>query len=228
MPFDIDVPETMRFAEDIGEMAGVVHLAARVDFGDRSSEALFRANETATREIARVAASRRIAIVYASSVSVSCGVAATDYGQSKAAGERAIQEVGASSCCLRFTGIFGASGPSHLGINRSIGDAIRGVPPTQAGSGRARRNYVYVRDAAKAVSVAVSSGLEGVHVVGGTTALSIREMLNTICDVLLPGSVPSEVEGPDGEDQVFEPSSALPSGTSFREAIDDIRLRRSM
>jgi hypothetical protein len=53
-------------------------------------------------------------------------------------------------------------------------------------------------------------------------------MLNTICDVLLPGSVPSEVEGPDGEDQVFEPSSALPSGTSFREAIDDIRLRRSM
>jgi nucleoside-diphosphate-sugar epimerase len=225
LAFDIDVPETMRAANEVGDLGAIIHLAARVDLESVDRCTLLRANGASTGELACIAASRGIGFVYASSVAALGSNVVGPYGQSKLAGEKAVFEAGCRACCLRFSGIFGARGPHHLGVNRSIDRAMEGMTPIRAGSGTARRNYVYVRDAAQAVVFAATSGIVGTHIVAGSEESSIRDMLQSICDVFLPGSVPDVAAGSDGHDQVFRPSDEFPCGMTFRQALNDILVR---
>ncbi len=147
----------------------------------------------------------------------------TPYGRSKLLGEQLLARSGVEHAVLRIVGIFGGNGPVHLGINRAIGEALHGQPPTLVGDGRARRNYVYVKDAAAAILAALERQLVGTHYLAAAEILSVREMLDAICDAFLPGARPATRDGTPAADQVAEPSAELPAGRAFHDALDDIR-----
>jgi UDP-glucose 4-epimerase len=143
----------------------------------------------------------------------------TDYGLSKWLAEEMIQASGCRAAIIRFGGIFGGAGPHHLALNRVLRDAREGAPPTIVGSGSARRNYVYVEDAANALVHCVVAPLYGVFTMGGNNVSSVREMLEAVSDVYGLPQRPLVKPGRDGPDQIVETSPELPPGRSFVEAL---------
>ena len=144
----------------------------------------------------------------------------TDYSRSKWLAERNIDQSGCRAVSLRLGGLFGRSGPEHLGLNRALRAASKGEPPTLVGQGTARRNYLFVHDAAALIAYCVQSRPKGVRWVGGSQVLTMRQMLDTICEVYLPANRPASVAGSEAADQIVHHSQDLPSGRSFREALE--------
>ncbi len=213
----------------------VVHLACDVGLDAGADDArLFVPNVLATGCVALLAREWGARMLFASSVLVHGARAErfapdvamapdTPYGRSKLLGEQLLARSGVEHAVLRIVGIFGGNGPVHLGINRAIGEALHGQPPTLVGDGRARRNYVYVKDAAAAILAALERQLVGTHYLAAAEILSVREMLDAICDAFLPGARPATRDGTPAADQVAEPSAELPAGRAFHDALDDIR-----
>lgn len=143
----------------------------------------------------------------------------TDYARSKSLAEELIKASGCRSTIIRIGGIFGISGPDHLGLNRTIRSAASGTVPTVKGDGAALRNYIHVRDAALALLDATQDELCGVFRLGGSEVLSMKEMLQKVCDVYLPGQSPIYKEGPTTTDQIVEPSPELRASRSFIESL---------
>ena len=137
--------------------------------------------------------------------------------------EQLIAASGARHCILRIAGVFGSGGPSHLGLNCAIDVASNGTPPLMIGSGKALRNYIYVKDAAEAIVCALREGIEGVHLLAGHEVLSISEMMRALCDIYLPGRHPAIKDGPEASNQVIKPSDFLPRTRGFRDALADMR-----
>lgn len=118
--------------------------------------------------------------------------------------------------------IFGPNGPTHLGINRVIAEAMQGGRPTLIGRGTARRNYVHVDDVAAMIAFCVDRTLTGLYLAGGEV-VSFRKMLEDVCDIFLPGFKPIQKDGPMAKDQIVVPSDHLPRSRSFREGIEASR-----
>ena len=146
----------------------------------------------------------------------------TDYGLSKWLAEQCVVASGCRSAVIRFGGIFGPTGPDHLGINRAIRQARAGRVPTMVGTGSTKRNYLYVEDAAGGVRSCVTDALTGVFYAAGETQ-SMRNMLQAICDVWLPGQVPEVRNGEDAPDQLVDASPELGPVRTFREALEHAR-----
>ena len=53
----------------------------------------------------------------------------------------------------------------------------------------------------------------------------MRQMLDTICEVYLPGAKPASVAGAEAADQIVHHSRDLPAGRSFREALEYERVQ---
>jgi UDP-glucose 4-epimerase len=121
--------------------------------------------------------------------------------------------------------LFGLHGPDHLGLNRALRSAQSGVPPTVVAEGRARRNYVFVCDAAATFRHCIEQRMHGVFWVGGSEILYMREILETVCDVYLPGKSPIRVQGTEAPDQIIHHSPEIPAGDHFRHALE---LERSL
>ena len=208
----------------------VLHFAAKVDF-TVTKEELFVPNVLATAELVKWAKEKRSYFIFASSIAVLGAKTKfinastpenpdTPYGYSKWLAEKIIQISGVPYLILRFSGIYGENGPSHLGINRAINDAINGCAPTLVGDGKAKRNYVYVGDIARVVEAVIKKRTTGIHLLGGPEPISIKEMLESICAVFLSDHDLSRVE-PDKmvPDQIVESSPKLPKGRNFIETI---------
>ncbi len=213
----------------------VVHLGARIGWDGSTREELFKPNVLATAELADWSKSigayflfSSAAIVFGSRnpriTSSSRLELDTDYGYSKWLAEETVKMSGAKSGILRIAGIFGRNGPRHLGINVAIERALEGKLPIQRGTGKAKRNYVYVKDLCEIIEFCLENKLEGTHLVSGGSVNTVSEMLKIICEVFLGGKGPKcvEYEGV-AKDQIIEHSSHLPSGRSFEEAIKDIK-----
>lgn len=211
----------------------VVNLSATVDFTAGSLPRLYAVNALCPGVCAAYCATSAALLIQASTVAVhglqTTRLAAdvpvapdTDYGQSKWLGEQNVRASGCDSAVIRFGGIFGNGGPSHLGINRSIGAARLGQRPVLIGSGRARRNYIYVDDAAAAIETAIDQRLTGVFYGAGETR-SLRDMLQSICDVWLPGQSPEMKPGSEAADQVIAGSAELGAPRSFVGALEHAR-----
>lgn len=215
---------------------GVVHLAAKCDFNALSVGELFVENIAAVAALLSIARSWNAHFVFSSAALVGAapgtegarpteGWPANPYIRSKWFGELLSQESGSRVAILRFGGIFGWNGPTHLGLNKTIAAMADGALPVVIGEGHGRRNYIYVEDAAQQIVHALEKGIVGTHVIAGTEVLTIREMLEAVCDVFLPGQHPNAVPGPETGDQVFPPSDSFPPTRPFRAALTDIKAR---
>jgi UDP-glucose 4-epimerase len=213
----------------------VVHLGARIGWDGSTREELFKPNVLATAELADWSKSIGAYFLFSSAAIVfgarnphitssSRLELDTDYGYSKWLAEETVRMSGVKSGVLRIGGIFGRSGPKHLGINVAIDNAIKGIAPVQVGKGAVKRNYIYVEDLCNIIRFCIDNKVDGTHLVSGSSVNTISEMLRIICDVLLDGRDPDYIESKStAQDQVVEHSSHLPAGRSFKQAIEDIR-----
>jgi nucleoside-diphosphate-sugar epimerase len=231
---DLNNPEEIISLKDLYRADAIVHLACHVDLNESTDERLFVPNVLATGCIAYLAQAWKARLLFSSSV-IAHGTHAeriekacpiepdTVYGRSKVLGEELIVASGVEHTILRIAGIFGCDGPKHLGLNRAIDDAFNGTRPTQIGSGKALRNYIYVRDVAEAIVSALECNISGVHLLSGSEILPVSQMLETLCEIVLPGTTPLIKEGTEATNQVVQPSPELPRTRTFREALLDIR-----
>jgi len=231
--FDLADPISMMVLADHGPFDVIVHLGAHVGLAGVVAADMYAPNVLATGHLAQLAKEWDAHLVFASTVIVggvrsehitmeSPTLADTAYAQTKWLGEQLIEASSASHCILRIAGVFGLHGPAHLGLNRAIEGALCGNRPVLLGAGSALRNYVYVKDVARAISQVLDVRITGRHLLAGSETLSVAEMLGAICDTFLPGQSPEQKEGGEASDQVVETSVALPTPRRFREALADI------
>ncbi len=214
----------------------VVHLASKVDFSDSLYLRLFETNTLASLRLAKAVEQAGGKLIFASTMTIQGRYAEyvngdslddpdTPYSMSKWVAERVIEESCSNAVILRISGIFGFDGPSHLSLNQTITHALKyKETPTRYGEGRAKRNYIYVKDVAKWIRFVAEKQLYGTYYVAGNEILSIREMLNFICRKFLNGIKPLEAEGKEASSQICEVSEPHPSLFSFEEALEDIKL----
>lgn len=232
--FDFD-ELSLKALESLPPADLVVHLATHVDFSREAAPSLF--SPTCAWGTANLAALARLwnahfilasgtlvleeREVYDETSPVGPG---TEYGKAKRLAEDIVRLSGVRHTILRISGIFGRNGPGHLGLNRAIDAAIdAGQPPDLFGSGKARRNYIYVKDLAKTVLACAEDKIVGTHLVAGSETISIRDMLQTVCDVFLPDSGVRQQDGGEAADTIVKVSAALPGTRRFQDALLDIR-----
>lgn len=111
----------------------------------------------------------------------------SDYGLSKAVGERLClslaRELNIQTVSLRFSRIFGIGENPGFLMSIFIERAIKGLPLKVYGTGRVRRDLIYVKDAARALIKAIDSDTCGVLNIGSGEGISIKEMAETISQI---------------------------------------------
>ncbi len=236
VPLDFDDDAWPAEIEKLAPCDAILHLASRVDLRPDADASIFTStNRDAIKKLATIAKAWGARLVLASSVAVYGEAArvdagtpaapATPYGRAKLEAEEALASAGVPWTALRFAGIFGLNGPSHLGLNRAIMSALEGRAPTLLGPGQGRRNYAYVHDAAAAVAEALERNLDGVHIVAGSETPTLAQMLDAVASVLCPGSPVERRSGAASSDMIEAPSPVLSPGRPFRAALKDIGAR---
>jgi nucleoside-diphosphate-sugar epimerase len=230
---DFCAPDFNATINALPEIDTIIHLGASIGWDGKPRNALFGPNVVATAELANWACKNGIYFIFASAAMV-CGIKNpyitseskpspdTDYGYSKWLGEEVIKMSGVKSAILRISGVFGRRGPYHLGINKTIDDALNGVIPVKYGDGGIKRNYIYVKDLCSVLRFCCENKVEGIHLVAGSHVNTISEMLQAICDVFVPGKQPIHREAGHNQDQIVECSPIFPRTRSFNEALGDI------
>lgn len=228
--FDLSEPAPITAALDDIRPDVIINCAAIIDFAAGTLDRQYPVNSLAPAVMGHWCSRNRAFILQVSTAAI-CGIRTeyietesavspdTDYAISKDLAERMIAASGADHACVRFGGIFGPKGPSHLGINRAIAEAQDGTPPTIVGSGRAKRNYIHVSDAATLLTELAVNRAAGTFTAGGCQVLTIAEMLSAICDEFLPGSQPLYSAGPEARDQIVVPDPGLPASLDFRKGL---------
>jgi UDP-glucose 4-epimerase len=213
----------------------IIHLASHVDFSPRAEESSFFPTQVlATTILASLARRWNAHFVFSSGVIVhgdksiiykDSDIDPTNtYGQMKYLAELILKSAGVRHTILRFGGIFGLAGPRHLGLNVAIRDALENKKvPRIYGAGAGRRNYIYVKDAARAVVTAAEKKIVGTHLIAGKEVLSIAEMLHTLTSTIFIDEDPRIIpNGKSSPDQVIQPSTSFQAGSTFSEALEDI------
>jgi UDP-glucose 4-epimerase len=231
---DLSAPATLLALAKQVHFDVIVHLGAHVGLSGTAESEMFAPNVLSTGCLAYLATLWDAQLVFASTAIVH-GVRRetiesdsplcpdTAYANSKWLGEQLLAASSAHHCVLRIAGVFGCSGPAHLGLNCAIDSAIKGEPPVQIGSGGAVRNYVYVKDVAQAIVYAIQERLEGTHLLAGHELMPISAMLRAVCDLFLPDQQPVLKDGPEARSQAIKPSTYLPKTRGFRQALIDIQ-----
>lgn len=234
---DFTQPDFVVHLNALPQVDAVVHLGARIGWDGGTRADLLIPNVLASAQLAAWANQQQAYFIFASAaliagpqntlISPEIGwdlFTDNDYLYSKWLAEKVIAMSGVTAAILRIGGIFGAYGPTHLGLNRAITNALAGKPPTLTGPGLIKRNYIYVKDLCAIILWLLHHPTTGTYLVGGRTNITIKEMLETICQVLLPtGTAPLLQPGHAGYDQIIQHSPILPQGRSFKEALMDIQ-----
>jgi nucleoside-diphosphate-sugar epimerase len=229
---DLSRPEDIFSVLKKARPSAIINLAAAIDFSSGALTKMYAVNILLPALLSCWCAENRIYLLQASSILVNSSYNEfitldtpeqpdTDYGISKLLAEKVILASGCKNGIIRFGGLFGRNGPSHLGLNNAIRNAATGTPPTIFGKGLAKRNYIYVNDAAIIIKHCIISQLTGIHPAGGLEVKSIAEMLKMLCDVYLNGREPLYADGIEAKDQIIETSPNLPKGRTFLQALKD-------
>ena len=105
------------------------------------------------------------------------------YGKTKLIGEKYIQKTKCDYTIIRFGGIYGRNGPSHLAINNFINQAINKKKIIFSGNSKSKRNYIFVEDAARSIINSMIRKKFGIFYLGGETQ-SFKTMIKKINLVL--------------------------------------------
>jgi len=210
----------------------IVNLAAKPSFSDIESDEMFKVNVELVELMANFCKSQNVHLIHSSGTIVhgfhhklynikTPLEPRSEYGRQKLLAEKEIINSNCKYTIIRFGGIFGYKGPRHLGLNQSIENALSGIPPELNGTGNSKRNYVFAKDAAKAIEYCLKNKKYGIFYSGGEI-LTIKKMLETVCEVLLPSAHPLIKKGKDTHDQVIEVSSGF-SFMNFKEALQNLK-----
>lgn len=227
-----DLEETNKAAlSALPKVDAIIHLAAKVDFGKGDIDSLITANVVVSEALAKLARENGAFFLFSSASLLDLYNYVDDeflnspgfsYMRSKLLAERNIEAEYKDATILRICGVYGAHGPEHLGINKTIHVLAHGGTPQQVATGRAKRNYLYVKDLAQMIYSATMNRLTGIHSVASTEVLSISEMLSILCLRFSPDRKVEIIKGQEAQDQIINPSPLLPSHYTFKEAVDDI------
>jgi dTDP-4-dehydrorhamnose reductase len=212
----------------------VINCAAKVDFSENSKQDQYNINALAPAVIASWCVNNDAYLIHVSGSIVNDSTATeysnasqelpiNYYGKTKLLSDRAIRLSQCKYTIVRFGGIFGENGPNHLGINSMIEQAKLGYAPTIIGKGVALRNYIHLQDAAKTLIFCLDKKITGTHYSGSRESISIKQMIEAICDVYLDGQSPIYKDGKEAIDQITIVSPCLPVGSSFRSALEKYR-----
>lgn len=106
------------------------------------------------------------------------------YAWSKSACEYALEDSGVSSCSLRLTGVYGPGVPlSTSRLLMVVMKAAASGTPLRLSSPDARRNHLYIDDAVTALRRASEEEWNGVFNIGGPTAISTQEVVDTVASL---------------------------------------------
>lgn len=232
------LPEGLPFCEV------VIHLAAHVDFRLNLDIKQYNINTVSTMKLANYAKSRNAYFILASMTGIhGCSHNLVNkyspvnpdnnYSMSKYLAEEVVKTFVDNYSILRICGIYGLDGPVHLGLNRAISCAFhKKEPPVLKGSGSAKRNYIYVRDATRWILYLIErhrimltekdSSTEETLYMSSTEVLTIKEYLMTIQDILLPGKELVIEGGEESTDSVVNESPAPFAMVTFRQYIESL------
>ncbi len=226
---DLDDPASAAaIAKKILDCDALLHVAAKADFTCPDTHEFTRANVVATSLFAESCAKADIPMVFASAAVIAASAEITPdsidapaggYIKSKWLGEQAMLAIHPQSVSLRFGGIFGAGGPSHLRLNGAIDNALKGDRPTIYGDGSAKRNYVHVGDAAQAMVRAATDRWSGIHLIANHEILSVASMMSIVSETLAGQPPHQDASKPPWADMVIVPSPLHPMTRTFQDVI---------
>ncbi|MFC1992256.1 NAD-dependent epimerase/dehydratase family protein [Chloroflexota bacterium] len=210
-----------------------IHAAARVDLGDRDLLAMYHDNTLITESLVLgiQSLSMETRLIYLSTVSVynrgqeiSVNVEPrpeNHYGLSKLLGEHLCQAYMGKNCLvLRLAGVWGSERKPKLFINHCLQQAREGRPLIISGTGQAARNYLWVGDMPRIVSLAYEKKWHRILLAAGPELVSIHEMVTAIGAKF---GVPVRFEGKGNAksepDIIVNGLQGLPV-THFNDALD--------
>jgi len=101
------------------------------------------------------------------------------YAKTKLLADKYILKTKCNYSILRFGGIYGKNGPSHLVINNYIKKAIKKKKIIFSGNPLSKRNYIFVNDAAKCIINCIRRKRFGIFYLGGQIQ-TFKEMVEKI------------------------------------------------
>ena len=209
----------------------IVNLGSEVSF--KKNNNMFSVNAVAPKIIANYCSLNYKYYIHASSIAVNgfgnkfysnktAYNPDTLYGKSKLIGDFNIIKSGCFYSLLRFPGIYGFKGPDHLGINVSIKKALNNKKPVLLGSGSAKRNYIFVEDAAKVIVNLIKKKTKGIFYLGGET-ITFEQMFNDIYNLWFPNfKIMKKQSKKKIHDQISIASKQFHNCTSFYESLKKI------
>jgi nucleoside-diphosphate-sugar epimerase len=218
----------------------VIHLSAYVYFGADLRIAQYNVNSVSTMRLAWYANQKKAYLIYSSMSGVHGSNSFLNenvpinpinhYAMSKYIGEKVIKIFVDNYSILRIGGVYGLDGPTHLGLNIAISDAFHNKkPPELKGAGMARRNYICVQDVARWILTllknwkASDKPIQQTLYLAGDQILTIKEYLQTIVDVLLPGNKIRHLESEPAMDMIVSNSVPPFPLIAFRDYLQSLR-----
>jgi UDP-glucose 4-epimerase len=204
---DGDVREIRRVAEAIGEVDGVVHLAALISGYDSlaAPDEYLRVNVDGLLRVIEFAAERKAPrIVFASSSTVYGnreGIALAEttpplpltvYALTKLAGEHLLRLYGAmrgfSHCSLRLFNVYGprqATDHPYANVTCKFSHAAaNGLPVKLYGDGEQSRDFVYVADVVRAFMAVLDGAEQEIYNVGTGNTARINDLIAVLGEIV--------------------------------------------
>lgn len=213
----------------------IIHLASKVDFSSKADFSSFMpTNALMTSYLAQLAKKWSSHLVFTSGIIVYGDIEYIDstsvpnpnneYGKAKIMAENIIKSEEISHTILRISGIYGYMGPEHLGLNKAITASLdNALIPILKGKGCAKRNYIYVNDLARVIRLCVEKKIQGTHLLGGSETISMRKMLEAICDTILDNAQLSTEKGNESKSVVVKTSAIFPNSRTFIQTLNEMK-----
>ena len=218
----------------------IIHLAAYVDFSLNLNVAQYNVNTVSTIKLSSYAKDHNAYFIFASMA----GIHGTKYPQiskdtpiapenhyavSKYLAEEVVKTYINNYSILRICGIYGIDGPSHLGLNKAISDAVYQMKtPVLRGKGNAKKNYICVLDVALWILSLIerykasNKNIKEILYLASEEIMSIEEYLQSIADVVLKDVELIRTEGNEAKDWIVTPSEPPFNLRRFREYLNSL------
>ena len=232
--FDLNDLKSYNSILKIKKIDYIIHLASRIGWSGEKLSDMFQANVLATGFLAQVASNHNAKIIFSSAalihgtnkVKINPNTKLSldnPYMETKYLAERLIKSSEVKYCILRIAGIFGLNGPNHLGINKTINQAIKKEMPNLGQNLQGKRNYIYVKDAAKLIKDVIKRDICGIHLMAGSNSNTIKDMVRKTYEVFYPESKIKFDKSKFKKSQIIKHSNKLQKTRSFIESLKDMK-----